>query len=126
MRVDNPEHNHDHAFGLGAEQTAQDVSAGEHTTAGHGLFEHLGADSPDLLHDPGHLEHDFGQHHDTGFDGLHDSVHAIGLGFGGGGEDHHGLHDSFHDSSTDPSHHGHVEVDTHHDVGLGGEHFHHG
>src|SRR5213079_2907310 len=79
MRVDNPEHNHDHGFGLGSGQTdPQETAAGEHTSS-HGLFEHLGGDAAGLVHtDPGHLEHDFGQHHDTGFDGLHDSVHSIG------------------------------------------------
>src|SRR4051794_37647876 len=50
MRVDNPEHNHDHGFGLGAEQTEpQDTGAGEHTSATHGLFEHVGGDSADVV-----------------------------------------------------------------------------
>ena len=127
MRVDNPEHNHDHGFGLGADQSdTQDVSSGDHTAAAHGLFDHLGADGADVSSHTvvGHIEHDFGQHHDTGFDGLHDSVHSIGLGFGG--DDHHGLHDTLHDPANDPAHNHHVPVeDTHHDIGLG-DHLHHG
>jgi hypothetical protein len=128
MRVDNPEQNHDHGFGLGAgDSDPHDVSAADHTAVTHGLFEHVDADP---VADPGahsvfgHIEHDFGSHHDTGFDGLHDSVHSVGLGFGGGEE--HGLHDSLHDTSHDPGQNHHVPVE-HHDVGLGGaEHFHHG
>jgi hypothetical protein len=149
MRVDNSDQGkHDHGFGLGAhEPERHDVGLGTEQLgheAGteHGLFDSIGQGAaPEHL--GGHVEvglnHDFG--HDglhEGLDGLHDSVHhSIGLGFEG--DQHHSLHEGLHESlhaglhdtthslgdlghdlAHDPQH----DVQ-HHDVGLGGDLFHH-
>jgi len=151
MRVDNVDPgNHDHGFGLGAHQPEPHevgLTEAQLHDAGsvHGLFDSLGHGATENLGghvEVGHLGHDVssnGLH--NGLEGLHDSVHSIGLGFGG--DEHHSLHDGLHESSLhdglhesqdlghdlthgvshDPGHDPGHDVQ-HHDTGLG-DLFHH-
>lgn len=143
MRVDNANPgNPDHGFGLGAHQPDPHevglTDAQVHDAASvHGVFDSLGHGATESLGghvEVGHLGHEVssnGLH--NGLEGLHDSVHSIGLGFGG--DEHHSLHDGLHDTLHDGLHdqqhdlghdiaHDPAHDVQHHDTGLG-DLFHH-